>query len=369
MGMPMRGINSKTPFEIVSHRLTPIPLTTLSERPLVSILTSNYNYADFLSEAADSVLAQTYPNFEWIICDDGSTDRSLDVLQVLSGNDSRIRVLSKRNGGQASGLNTAFSNSSGELIFFLDSDDVYHPSKLEVMVYAHQSQPSTGFGLHRVQWVSNTRVRHGVWPPAAKIPNGWFGESMLSTGGVLPFMPPTSALSLHRSVAERIFTLPETPELTGVADQVITRLAPLLTPVLRRPEILAEYRVHGNNAYIRTKTDADSISREITTCHNLWSAQKDFLETLGPGVASRFKALESNSYLIYLRYLFSRLSRSADQRLRHERFIAQLDAGRPIMNFFWRCSIYFPVSLFGAAVTFLSRPSLLKQLAARLRGF
>jgi glycosyltransferase involved in cell wall biosynthesis len=365
----MSRVLSKTPIEIVSHRLVPIPLAVLSERPLVSILTSNYNYAEFLSEAADSVLGQTYSNFEWIICDDGSTDRSLEVLHALSDRDSRIRVLSKRNGGQASGLNTAFSSSSGELIFLLDSDDVFHPSKLEVMVSSHRSQPSTGFGLHRVQWVNNTRAHQGVWPPASKMSNGWFGESLLNTGGVLPYMPPTSALSLHRSVAERIFPLPETPELTGVADQVITRLSPLLTPVLRRPEVLAEYRVHNNNAYIRTKTDADSIWREITTCHNLWSAQKDFLETLGPGVANRFQPVESSAYLIYLRYLFSRLSRSTDQRVYHEQFIAHLDAGRPLMNWFWKYSLYFPVPLFGAAVTFLSRPSLLKQLAARLRGF
>jgi glycosyltransferase involved in cell wall biosynthesis len=360
---------SKSPIEILSHRLIPMPLARLSERPLVSILTSNYNYADFLPEAAEGVLGQTYSNFEWIICDDGSTDRSLDVLQVLSNRDSRIRVLAKRNGGQASGLNAAFANCSGEIICLLDSDDVYHQSKLEVVVYAHQSQPIAGFGLHRVQWVNKTRARQGVWPPAAKMPAGWFGESMLSTGGVLPFMPPTSALSLHRSVAERIFPLPETPELTGIADQVITRLAPLLTNVLRRSEVLAEYRVHSNNAYIRTRTDADSILREITTCHNLWSAQKSFLQILDPGLVNRFQPVESSSYLVYLRYLFSRLSRSTDQRLRHERFIAQLEAGRPIMNYFWKYSLYFPVPLFGAAVTFLSRPSLLKQLAARLRGF
>lgn len=358
---------SKTPIEIVSHRLVPIPLAMLSERPLVSILTSNYNYAGFLSEAADSVLAQTYTNFEWIICDDGSTDRSLEVLRLLSDRDSRIRVIPKRNGGQASGLNTAFAHSSGEIIFLLDSDDIYHRSKLEVMVHAHRSEPAAGFGLHRVQWVNNARARQGVWPPATKIPAGWFGESLLGTGGVLPYMPPTSALSLHRSVAERIFPLPETPELTGVADQVITRLSPLLTSVLHRQEVLAEYRVHGSNAYIRTTTDADSIWREITTCHNLWSAQKRFLETLDPGLVSRFQSVESNPYLIYLRYVFSRLSRSTDQRLCHERLVAQLDSGRPLMNYFWKYSLYFPVPLFGAAVSFISRPSLLKQVVARLR--
>jgi glycosyltransferase involved in cell wall biosynthesis len=364
----MNQAAAKIPMEVVSHRLKPMQLAPLSDRPLVSILTSNYNYAEYLPQAAESVLAQTYSNFEWIICDDGSRDRSLDVLKILSNRDSRIRLIAKENGGQASGLNAAFAQSSGEIIFFLDSDDIYDRSKLEVMVHAYRSNSSGGFGLHRVQWVNNARARQGVWPPAAKMPAGWFGESLLDTGGVLPYMPPTSALSLHRDVAEKIFPLPETPELTGIADQVITRLSPLVTIVLRRSEVLAEYRVHSNNAYIRTRTDADSILREITTCHHLWSAQKDFLKTLGPRLVSRFQPVENSSYLIYLRYLFSRLSGSTDQRLRHERFIAQLDSGRPIMNYFWKYSLYFPVPLFGAAVTFLSRPSLLKQILARLRG-
>ena len=364
----MSRIASKVPMEIVSKRLIPIPLAGISQRPRVSILTSNYNYADFLPDAAESVLGQTYSNFEWVICDDGSSDNSFEVLYKLSRTDSRIRILSKRNGGQASGLNSAFRNSTGELIFLLDSDDLYHPSKLEVVVAAHQSQPSAGFGLHRVRWVSHSKRPQGVWPPAAKLPSGWFGESMLSTGGVLPYMPPTSALSLHRTVAERIFPLPETPELTGVADQVITRLTPLLTPVLRNLEVLADYRVHGNNAFIRTRTDADSIYREITNCHNLWSAQRDFLETLGVGMVNRFHPVEDSAYLVYLHYLYARLSGSADQHLRHQLFVAQLDSGRPIMNCFWKNSLHLPVPIFAAAVSFISKPSLLKQLAAVLRG-
>jgi glycosyltransferase involved in cell wall biosynthesis len=364
----MTSTAQKTPIEIRSHRLTPIPLARLSDRPFVSILTSHYNYADFLPEAAESVLGQSYSNFEWIICDDGSTDRSHDVLETLRRRDSRIRVLSKQNGGQASGLNTAFGKSSGELIFLLDSDDMFHPSKLEAMVASHRSQPSAGFGLHQVRWISNAGTPQGVWPPATKIPAGWFGEIMLSTGGVLPYMPPTSALSVHRSVAERIFPLPQTPELTGVADQVITRLTPLLTPVLRRLEVLAEYRVHGNNSYIRTRTDADSIFREITTCHNLWSAQRDFLKTVCPGSGSRLRQVENSPYVIYLGYLFARFSRSTDQRLRHQQFIAQLDDGRPIMNCFWKYSLHLPVPIFAASVSFISRPSRLKQMMAYIRG-
>ena len=356
------------PIEIDSRRLATIPLAQLSERPLVSILTSHYNYANFLPEAAESVLDQSYPHFEWIICDDGSTDGSRDVLESLRRRDSRIQAFTKQNGGQASGLNAAFRRSSGELIFLLDSDDKFHRTKLEMMVSSHQSQASAGFGLHRVRWINNTGSPQGLWPPAAKLPSGWFADFMLSNGGVLPYMPPTSALSLHRSVAEHIFPLPESPELTGVADQVITRLTPLLTPVLSCLAVLAEYRVHGKNSYIRTRTDADTIVREITTCHNLWSAQRDFLSNLFPGAGTRLRPVENSPYLIYLGYILARLSHSADQRIRHRQFVAHLDSERKLMNCFWKYSIHLPVPVFAATVSFLSRPSLLKQLTAYVRG-
>jgi glycosyltransferase involved in cell wall biosynthesis len=348
------------------HHLTPIELAPLSDRPLVSILTSNYNYAAFLPDAAESLLAQTYSEFEWIICDDGSTDHSLEVLQELAKCDSRIRVIAKANGGQASGFNRAFESSSGELLFFLDSDDAFYPTKLETMVRAHQSEPQAGLGLHRVQWVNQVRKRQGVWPSAANMPSGWHGELMLSSGGVLPYMPPTSGLSLHRTVADRIFPLPETPKLP-YADQIVTRLAPFLTNVVRRQDILAEYRVHGNNAFIRKGTSADSILWEIILCGNLWAAQREFLRALKPGAEERLQTVDASPYLIYLRYLYARLAGADDQRFRYKEYIGQMNNGSLIMNTFWKASLYLPAPLFADVVSFLSRPGTLKQVAAWLR--
>ncbi len=94
---------------------------------------------------------------------------------------------------------------------------------------------------------------------------------MLLDGGVVGYMPPTSGLSLHRGVAGRIFPLPESYPLTATADQVITRLAPLLTSVVRRQDVLTEYRLHGANSYERSKITAESILREITFVENFGS--------------------------------------------------------------------------------------------------
>src|ERR1700688_3577180 len=115
---------------VLSATLAPIHLERLPDRPKVSVLVSNYNYAEYIAQAIDSVLEQTYQNFELIICDDGSTDNSRTVISGYCLRDPRISLITKENGGQASGFNAAFASSTGELMCFLDSDDIFRPAKL-----------------------------------------------------------------------------------------------------------------------------------------------------------------------------------------------------------------------------------------------
>ena len=68
--------------------------------------------------------------------------------------------------------------------------------------------PNAGFGVHRVIRMTADLRRQGVWPMTDPLPSGWYGTRLLHDGGILPFMPPTSGLSLHRDVAERLFPLP-----------------------------------------------------------------------------------------------------------------------------------------------------------------
>src|SRR6202789_3319887 len=121
--------------------LYPIELRRLSAEPLVSILISNYNYARYIGESIQSALQQTYPNFELIICDDGSTDDSVSVIEEYLRKDPRVQLIRKANGGQASGFNAAFAASRGEIISLLDSDDRYLPNKIERVVADFQTNP------------------------------------------------------------------------------------------------------------------------------------------------------------------------------------------------------------------------------------
>jgi glycosyltransferase involved in cell wall biosynthesis len=356
-------------IDVSAPLLAPINLKALSEQPKVSVLISNYNYDKYISEAIESVLEQTYEFFELIICDDGSTDNSKQTITEYCQRDSRVHLIAKENGGQASGFNAAFGASTGELICLLDSDDLFLPTKIACMVEAHKQTPDAGFGLHRVRRVNKQRRPQGVWPLGSVLPYGWHGERMLKGGGVLSYMPPTSGLCLHRTVAERIFPLPENYPLTTIADQVITRFAPLLTSVLRRQEVLAEYRLHGANGYEKSNITADTILREITVCKNLWQAQKDFLENLDPRLVPQLQPLENSSYLLHLEYLYARLSRSPSPLLSYHRYMRDLQADPEAHKlWFWKHSIYLPSFVFDILLNLMYRQSLLKEALARLRG-
>lgn len=98
----------------------------------VSIITPSYNSAKYISETIESVLSQTYNNWEMIIVDDMSSDNSNEIIGEYIKKDSRIRLITlESNSGPAIARNRAIKESKGRYIAFLDSDDVWHPMKLE----------------------------------------------------------------------------------------------------------------------------------------------------------------------------------------------------------------------------------------------
>lgn len=111
-------------------------------QPLISIVTPTYNREAFLAEAIQSVIDQTYENFELIIVDDGSTDGSEVLVQRYVQEDSRIRYFKQHNQGQSVARNRGIQESRGEFVCFLDSDNKWFPDKLEVSVKAFADNSS-----------------------------------------------------------------------------------------------------------------------------------------------------------------------------------------------------------------------------------
>ncbi|MBW2978211.1 glycosyltransferase [Candidatus Woesearchaeota archaeon] len=111
---------------------------------LFSVIMPNYNNAEYIKEAIESVLGQSYKNWELIIVDDASTDSSLKVIKSFLKNKKIKLIRNKKNKGVAYSAKKAVENSSGEIIGTLDSDDVLHEDALRIMVKAHLDNPKYG---------------------------------------------------------------------------------------------------------------------------------------------------------------------------------------------------------------------------------
>jgi glycosyltransferase involved in cell wall biosynthesis len=92
-------------------------------RPLISIITTVYNAEKFLRECLESLCAQTYPNLEFIVVNDGSADGSLGIIREFEARDERFRVISRPNGGYGKACNTGMDAARGEFLAWLDGDD------------------------------------------------------------------------------------------------------------------------------------------------------------------------------------------------------------------------------------------------------
>jgi len=101
------------------------------ENNLVSIITPIYNGAKYISETIESVIKQTYPNWEMIIVDDGSKDNSAEIIRIYEKKDERIKLVQQANGGSASARNNGIRLAKGRYIALLDADDIWEKDFLK----------------------------------------------------------------------------------------------------------------------------------------------------------------------------------------------------------------------------------------------
>ena len=111
----------------------------MENQALISVIIPVYNVEEYLRECVDSVLKQTYQNFEIILIDDGSTDSSGDICDEYAGSDERICVIHQKNSGPSKTRNTGLENANGKYIYFLDSDDYIDYNALKLLVNTAES--------------------------------------------------------------------------------------------------------------------------------------------------------------------------------------------------------------------------------------
>ena len=223
---------------------------------MISVLINNYNYGRFLAEAIDSILHQTYKNWELIIVDDGSKDESKAVIEKYTMDyPNRIRVIIKENGGQASCFNAGFEAASGDVIAFLDSDDYWYPNKLEMIAKAHESHDYVAHGK---------KYSNGALYKIDTIDNDKRSYYLRKYGVFDSYDLTTSVISISRAFAEKIFPMPE-KEYRVCADHYVKMAALYYSNICYLPDELSFYRIHGDNAYVSKSISqrADCFDRQL----------------------------------------------------------------------------------------------------------
>ena len=215
--------------------------------PLVSIIINNYNYGQFLRDAIDSALNQTYSQVEVIVVDDGSTDNSLEIIESYG---RLIIPVLKENGGQASAFNAGFGISRGEIICLLDADDIFIKDKCELIVQRLIENPNYKWLVHKMVHIDSVYNLVTVREANQSLP--LLNKSGDYTSKIklnkIPFgLPATSSLVFSRELLNLISPVPI--ELKIGIDQYLRVAALLKFPVIYESATLSYQRIHKNNLY------------------------------------------------------------------------------------------------------------------------
>lgn len=145
---------------------------------LISIVVPVYNVEKYLRRCLDSLINQTYKNIEIILVNDGSTDNSLEICKEYAQNDSRIKIISKKNEGLGMARNTGIDNASGQYICFFDSDDFVEISAVEKLhnVIVKEQPQIVCFGFKNLN--SNEDIINTYIPDANKM--NFYGDDVIN---------------------------------------------------------------------------------------------------------------------------------------------------------------------------------------------
>ena len=209
--------------------------------PLCSIIVSSYNKEKYVGLAVDSALAQSWPGTEVIVVDDGSTDGSVAVLETYG---DRIVLIRKANGGQASAMNRGFQASHGDIVFFLDCDDLLDPDTVErVAAMWTPALAKVHFRLRKILG-DGSAVPGALMPPYRPLPSGDI-EMIFLRFGFYP-APPTTGNAFARRVLEAVMPLPE-PTYRAWPDTLLIGVAPLFGTVAKLDGVGGSWRQTEGN--------------------------------------------------------------------------------------------------------------------------
>jgi glycosyltransferase involved in cell wall biosynthesis len=249
--------------------------------PRVSIVITNHNYGRFVSDAIESALAQTHPECDVVVVDDGSTDGSLAVIERYA----EVVAVAQPNLGQAAAFNAGLERALGDVVIFLDADDVLDPDTARTVAEAFDRAPATAKVMYRLRVVDESGSPTGELKPPTHLP--------LRSGDLRPYVlrfpfdmtwMATSGNAFRRTALTGILPVPE-HDYPILADFYLSQLTPLLGEVVFLDVVGGSYRLHGANSYEREagRLDLEQVRHTIvysrrTAVHLVDIAQRLDLE-------------------------------------------------------------------------------------------
>jgi len=239
--------------------------------PLITIVTPSFNQARFLGTTIESVLNQDYPHIEYIILDGGSTDGSLDIIRH---NEGRLAAwLSEPDKGQTEAINRGFGMARGEILAWLNSDDVYLPGAVSEAVAYLQAHPEVGMVHGEAYYINEAGT------PVARFPSADTDHKELRRGA--PRIAQQAAF--FRSAVWRMVG-PLDPTFYYAMDYDLWVRISAVTPLAYVPRMWAGFRLHGE-------------SKSMTVARRCWPEMMRVHFRDGGGVVS----------ILYAKYLVRRV--------------------------------------------------------------
>lgn len=295
-------------------------------KPLISVIIPVHNLEKYLQEAIDSVLAQTYRHFEIIIVDDGSTDRSEEIiLEYVRKQPDRIRHIAQQNQGAAAARNRGIEIAKGEWIAFLDGDDVWKPHKLERQLQIVRKRP----GINFLSSFSEIYGQQGlVWKNSPSLANIKF-ELLLHGCFIILSTVLIKKELLHEEMFDKSFSAAHDLEL-------FVRLAPkscyyfINEPLIyyrRRQDSITDLR---QNRYVQTSNHYHLVKREWEYLKNKTSTDsmpyyrefRQAMQRLSHEAAYAALMSEKATFLQRIKLLVIAI-REHPYNLKHYRFLLQ----------------------------------------------
>lgn len=222
--------------------------------PFITVLTTVYNGEKYLKEAIDSIINQTYANFEYIIINNGSKDNSPEIIR--SYKDPRIVFVDlDLNIGLSNVRNLGYEKAKGKYVALLDADDIALPERLEKQVQILENNPEIGLCSTNLVTINEKgEITGEKWFRPSKLPLEW---QMLWSDVVA-----NSSSMVRKEILEK-YEIKNNPDLFPVEDYDLWCNVILNCRMYRLDEVLIYYRVHGENTFFSMMEKADFLAINI----------------------------------------------------------------------------------------------------------